>query len=669
MAEAMQVLTDEEPTASSVETTQDGRAFVELEKAVHAALETYSNVHRGTGHASMVSTALFERARHAVLDYLGLDHGRCTVVFATPRGTQLLAARLEAGRYQVLSSRDVGLPLGVRALAVDKSALPGGIPPQTGGGAIRHVSRDVVVWAGVPERYEAGTPSIVNVITFARALELQRRYGDATFSQDAGSSVQADRVLLGNGLGRLAGRPLLTALREACMGRGLPVPTADGPAPHIYLDNAASTPALAPIWEVVRRVWRIPASSYPAVVRVVRAICASFLRAPLTKYDVLFTSNTTEAINLLAWNLTLPPARHPSSIVLNTLMEHHSNELPWRYLRGVSLVRAQVDDEGFVDMADLEGRLQAHNGPSADGGKRVVLVAVCGASNVLGTCNDLAAISRVAHTYGAHVLVDGAQLVAHRPIDLDAWGVDCLAFSAHKMYAPFGAGALVVRRGLLRERDGELDRIRSQGEENVAGIAAMGQAMQLLQRVGMQTIEQEERELTARMLKGLAKIPDVQVFGVSDPGAKRFARRGGVVSFSVRRVPHNLVARLLAEWGGISVRNGCFCAHILVSGLLRIHWLREAAANIGLTLFPDWTERVLPGLVRVSLGLENDEQDIDRLLKVVRDIAAAPMSRANRTIASTYNGTPALPATETTARMQAFVEEAVGRVYGEWRAT
>jgi len=124
--------------------------------------------------------------------------------------------------------------------------------------------------------------------------------------------------------------------------------------------------------------------------------------------------------------------------------------LPWR-LAPDTVVRLDVDAGGFVDLRDLESLLCAYNQDHQHGTRRVKLVAVSGASNVLGVCNDLGAIGQLAHRYGARLLVDAAQLVAHRRVDMEGLGIDYLAFSGHKVYAPFGCGVLVVRKGLLDE--------------------------------------------------------------------------------------------------------------------------------------------------------------------------------------------------------------------------
>ena len=138
-------------------------AFTELEAGVLRALETYSNVHRGTGYNSLVSTCLYERAREVILDALGLKKGCFTVIFCTPARASSVEACLKPGTSLALSSRDIGLPLGIVALAVKKTAIPTGVPFQTGGGTTKIVSRHSVVWEDAPDRFEAGTPAIINI--------------------------------------------------------------------------------------------------------------------------------------------------------------------------------------------------------------------------------------------------------------------------------------------------------------------------------------------------------------------------------------------------------------------------------------------------------------------------------------------------------------------------
>jgi len=637
--------------------------FSKLEHAVYAALETYSNVHRGSGHYSMASTALFEHAREIVREHLGVRDNDSVVIFCTPHHLDTFKVHLKPTDYRVASSCDLGLPLGVKALAVKRESLPDGVPFQTGGGVVKLVSPGSIVWANAPDRFEAGTPGIVNVIAFAKALQLTKQFGRDMFKEQTEWTATAAEVLYLDEFLEDSGKDLLGKLKKTLIGRNVRVPTKEGEVPYTNLDNGASTPTFTPIWDVVRHTWRQPEDVQQKIVCEVKDICAEFVGAPLETYDLIFTSNTTEALNFAAQRLVGHVEEDTEPVVVNTLLEHHSNELPWRYLPDTSLIRLPVNGDGFLSLDDLEHCLREYNQEHRHGKKRICLVAVCGASNVLGSYNDLHEISRIVHMYGARVLVDGAQLVAHRKVNMMEDGIDCLAFSGHKMYAPFGAGALVVRKGLLTTT--ELKRIKASGEENVVGIAAMGKAIMLLQRIGVDVIEEEEHTLTRRLVQGLARVPGIEIFGLHNPDSPEFQHKGGTVVFSLRGVPHNLVAKELAEQGGIGVRNGCFCAHMLVKHLLNIHPVRSAVAAAIMKLLPGLsdTASLLPGLIRVSLGIENQQQDVDHFIDFLEQIANIPRSPVNKFIASQYNGTPFMPHTELQEKMKEFTKTIIERVY------
>ena len=642
--------------------------FVELERGVHAVLETYSNVHRGSGHNSMVTTHLYEQAREVVLEILGLSKEKYTVVFCTPRRAEALKAHLKAGSYQCVSSQDTGLPLGVRALAVERKALPRGIPLQTGGGTARLVSPGWVIWAKAPDKFEAGTPAIVNIIAFARALQLIQQFGNGAF-QDAvveemapDEKLTAHEILYHDELEQYVGKELLDELRQTLIGRSVRVPTLEGARPFINLDNAASTPTFTPIWNAVCQTWRQPRPVQQEIIHEVKSICARVLGAPLSAYDVIFTSNTTEAINLAAESMRKENNHGIEPVVVNTILEHNSNELPWRMLSGFSMIRLPVDAEGFVDLNKLEALLCAYNQKGLRGKKRIKLVAVSGASNVLGVFNNLAEISRIVHRYGARLLVDAAQLVAHRKVDIEACGIDYLAFSAHKAYAPFGSGALVVRKGLLNFSLAELEQIQTSGEENAGGIAALGKAMVLIQRIGLDLIQAEEQALTGQTLRSLAKIPGIRIYGIKDPGSPRFAQKGGVIVFGLGDIMASRVARELAEQGGIGVRSGCHCAHMLIKRLINIHPMLELLQGLILTLFP---QVALPGLTRVSLGIENSAEEIDTLIRVLSIIARQPRTEVDNPFTSTHKGTPGLPQSGIQKEMDDFARAAARRVYAQ----
>ena len=457
----------------------------------------------------------------------------------------------------------------------------------------------------------------------------------------AAADLAAADSLYHDELAQFSGQELLAQLRQMLIGRTLRVPTLGGDRPYINLDNGASTRTFTLIWDAVCQAWRQPEQVHQALVEEVKSICAAVLGAPAAIYDVIFTANTTEAINLVSASLHNESEQENATVVLSTLLEHNSNELPWRVSPDVSLIRLTVDAEGFVDMNELEALLSAYNKEGRHGKQRIKLMAVSGASNVLGVYNDLAQISRIVHRYGARLLVDAAQLVAHRKINMDELGIDYLAFSGHKVYAPFGAGVLAARKGLLHFAPAERALIQSSGEENISGIVALGKALVLLQRVGLEVIQVEEQALTAYTLRGLAQIAGLEVYGVKNPDSPMFAHKGGVIIFNLKDKMAGPVAEELAARGGIGVRSGCHCAHLLVKHVLHISPLLEQFQGMILTLFPKLS---LPGVVRVSLGIENSTEDIDTLLDELGKIDRKSKADVG-------------------AQMDAFVQAAAHKVY------
>ena len=631
-------------------------AYAELERGVHVALENYSNVHRGSGHNSMVSTQLFEQARGIVLEHLDLKKDKYVVIFCSPRRAGLLKAQLKPESYKLVSSKDIGLPLGVIAMAVRRKALPKGVPFQAGGGTARLVAPGWVVWAKAPDRFEAGTPAIINIIAFAKALRMIRQSGKEAFKGTTAEKLSATEILYHDELEKFSGNELLAELRQTLIGRSVLVPTMEGLKPYINLDNGASTPTFTPIWNAVRQTWRQSAEIQQEIIQEVRAICANMLGAPLIDYEIIFTSNTTEAINLTAESLSNGHEQDIEPVVLNTLLEHNSNDLPWRMIPGFSLIRLPVDDDGFIDLNGIDTLLRAYNQDGQHGKQRIKLVAVSGASNVLGVFNDLAEISRIVHRYGARLLVDAAQLVAHRKVDMKASEIDYLAFSAHKVYAPFGCGVLVVRKGLLNFSPAEMEIIQSSGEENPGGIAALGKSLALLQRIGLDQIYEEEQALTKLALKGLAQIAGLKIYGIKDTDSHGFTKKGGVIVFSLKGIMPDKLAKQLAEQRGIGVRFGCHCAHLLVKHLLKISPPLERFQGIIVRLFPGLN---LPGIVRVSLGIENTKEEIDTLIQTLTLIAA----KKQKNTTSGDIGISTVTQTEVQKQMKDFTREVARKVY------
>jgi len=652
--EPVETLQSAKPETVKPGKNEKAEAFAALERGMYAALETYSNVHRGSGHNSMVTTHVYEQAREIVLEYLGLNSGKFTVIFCTPRIAANLKAQTEPKNYRTVSSKDIGLSLGVIALAVKRKALPKGAPLQTGGGTTKLASRDWIIWADAPEKFEAGTPAIINVIAFVRALLMIKESGKDIFKDAPTEKMTASDILYRDDLEKYSGRELLDELRKTMIGRGVLVPTMEGERPFINLDNSASTQTFTPVWDAFRRTWRQPDEVKQAVVREVKSICAGALGAPADAYDLIFTSNTTEAINLAAESLGRELAAEGCEpVVLNTLIEHSSNDLPWRMIPGYSLIRLPVDAEGFLDLNGLDTLICAYNQKGEYGKKRIRLVAVSGASNVLGVCNNIGEISRIVHRYGARLLVDAAQLVAHHKVDIAGCGIDYFAFSAHKVYAPFGCGVLATRKGLLNFNLEELDMIQQSGEENAGGIAALGKTLVLLQRIGLDLIREEEHSLTEKVLHGMMKVPGLKIYGIKDPDTPGFAHKIGVVVFGMKSMMPNRVAKEIALRSRIGTRYGCHCAHILIKHLLKTSPALERLQRLIQTLFPKLR---LPGLVRVSLGIGNSEEDVDTLIRVLDTIAGKQQN-------SVSEGKHILSRSDVQRKMNDFTKAAARRIY------
>ncbi|MBN2453889.1 MAG: aminotransferase class V-fold PLP-dependent enzyme [Candidatus Omnitrophica bacterium] len=652
------------PPASSPENPSDRydhslSAFARLKRAVTLAIEHYSNVHRGEGQHSMASTALFERARSMVRAYLGLGDDY-EIIFGSARGIDALVNSLKPGaNYKVLySDRETGLRFCVAALAVQKKFLPD-TPPVVGGGQVDDVGDNSAAWSEAPEKFEPGTPNITGVIMFARALGMMQKSGDKNMFKERSAPGQAEKPQADLFPG-LKGSQLLRKLRETLVGKDGLVPSEEGMVRYINLDNGASTPTFGPIMKSAFDAMQVTDEEARKIISDAKAGCLSYFHASNAEYECVFTSNTTESVNIAAEIAATFHEGGVQPVVIGTDLEHNSNELPWR---NNTLLHVPVDNEGFIDLVALERFLKEYNKAGAHGNKKIYIVTVSGASNVLGTFNNISAISKLTHAYGAYLHIDAAQLAAHREVDMGAIGIDLLSCSGHKMYAPFGTGCLVARKGLLlRLGEDKLRQAMAYGERNVVGIASLAASMRILKDIGLDTLEKEERILTARVLRGFAGInkkygsDTIFVFGIQDPD--RLGDKGPVVCFYVEGIPHNIVAGRLAEMRGIGVRTGCFCAHRLLKFLFDsrdtdVAWLvREGKA---------------PGLTRVSIGLENTPEDIDEFIRILTRIVTDPENK--KFIPGALNcrycaGKP-VSTHEISKEIDAFVRDIVNRVYDD----
>lgn len=393
----------------------------------------------------------------------------------------------------------------------------------------------------------------------------------------------------------------------AVVGAGLRVPTLRGETAYANLDHAASTPALETVKAAVDRALETYSSVHRGAGFASRLTSAWYeqARAEVAEFvgaregdAVVFTRTTTDSWALLSKAL---PTR---TTVFVFGSEHHSTLLPWGRHRTVRLPVPQTFDDAY---ALLEEALADH--PS-----RHRLVVIAAASNVTGEVWPVARFAALAHAHGARIAVDAAQLSAHRRIDLAAWDADYLAFSGHKTYAPYGAGVLAGRSdwldagtpyllggGATRSvtRDGTSwatgPARHEGGSPNVVGAIALAAACATIRRHGA-AIEEHESLLLERLRSGLAGVPGVELLSIFGDDSDRV----GVVAFTVQGWDSALVSQVLSVEHGIGVRDGKFCAHLLVDELLEDPWGERPATA-----------------VRASIGLGSTLEAAERLVAAV----------------------------------------------------
>jgi cysteine desulfurase/selenocysteine lyase len=431
-----------------------------------------------------------------------------------------------------------------------------------------------------------------------------------------------------------SGKVPVERLREQIVGLDTLVPLLDGTERrYVFLDNAASTPSFAPVLQCieeflpwysgVHRGTGFKSLLATEVFDAAHDVVGEFVGADLDTNTVIFTKNTTECVNKLSNRFNFKAG----DVVLTTMMEHHSNDLPWR--KNATIFHSGVTADGHLDLRELKEALQKHRGS-------VKLVAINGASNITGICSPIHDIARWAHEAGAKIFVDAAQLAPHRSItmlaDEDPGHIDFLALSAHKMYAPFGTGALVGPKEFFEAGDPDMvgggvvevvsldhaawNRPPSKeeaGSPNVIGAVALARAMDVLQSVGLGAIAAHETHLLEYAYDRLKKIPRVRLYGPTE----HLDDKVGVITFNVEGMHHALTAAIIGTEGGIGVRNGCFCAHPYVKELL--HVSPEEDRMLTAEVLSGDKSR-MPGMVRASFGCYNTTEDVDALMDILERI-------------------------------------------------
>ena len=377
--------------------------------------------------------------------------------------------------------------------------------------------------------------------------------------------------------------------------------------PLVYLDNAATTQkptqileAIAAYYEKdnanVHRGVHTLAERATAAYEAARERVRSFIHAASTK-EVLFTRGTTTGLNWVA--RYAESVLQPGDEVLISVMEHHSNTIPWQEAckkTGARLIYAYLKD-GMLDLADFRSKLT----------EKTRFVALAHVSNVLGVVNPIKEIAELVHQANALLVVDGAQSVPHMKIDVQDLDVDFFAFSGHKMLGPTGIGVLYGKEELLErmtpvEFGGEMiDFVYEQeatwkelpwkfeaGTPNIAGAIGLAVAIDYLDKIGMETVHQYEQELIAYVFPKLQAVEGLTIYGSED-----LAQRSGVISFNLAGLhPHDVATAL--DYEGVAVRAGHHCAQPLLS------YLGVAAT------------------VRASFYLYNTKADCDKLIEALQ---------------------------------------------------
>ncbi len=350
--------------------------------------------------------------------------------------------------------------------------------------------------------------------------------------------------------------------------------------PLIYFDNAATTHKPIQVIDAIVRFYKEFNSNVHRGMHTLSqeaselyeeafSVVAKFINA-YSWEEVIEVKNATDGLNMVAWGWGLFNLRPGDEIIL-TVVEHHSNMLPWRIVAektGAKIKYVDITDDGDINYDQLEEVVS----------ERTRVVAITMASNVLGTIVDVKRICKIAHSVGAIVVGDGAQYVPHVPTDVRDLGIDFIAFSGHKMLGPTGIGILWGRRDVLEDvkpfrvggdtiKDVTLDSIEWHdlpwrfiaGTPHIAGMIGFAEAVKYLMRVGVENVRQHDIELTEYTLKKFEEELKEYIVVLGPLDAKK---RTGIVSFNVQNLHHHVVAKSLDSFG-IAVRSGGHCAHPL----------------------------------------------------------------------------------------------------------
>lgn len=439
---------------------------------------------------------------------------------------------------------------------------------------------------------------------------------------------------------------LLNKIQKSFIGQHTNYPLADGSSgPRRYLDSAASTLMMRPAFEVAQNFLEHYSSTHSELHFSARAAnrafdwahqrMLDFVSAEPTIYSCYFTgSGATAGFNRMASELAaLRPER---DLVIASEMEHHSNDLPHRRHSG-EVIHLPLIGEGShcggIDIEIAREIIETH-------GKRINYLAITAASNVTGVITPIRELAQLAHSVDALIVVDASQIIAHAPISMQSESDDCtidvLVFSGHKIYAPGSPGVVIARTSILNQTSpSELgggmvadvflnqftpstilpDREEA-GTPNVVGAITLAATLDVLMRIGMETIREKESNLINLAWTRLSSINGVNLYGPSPAEI----HRTGTIAFNIQGLDHGLTAVALNDYYNIQVRNGCFCAHPYVREMLKQElWAINIDPNA-----PNIEAEVerKRGMVRASMGIYTTEHDVLALCDAVTDLAS-----------------------------------------------
>lgn len=387
--------------------------------------------------------------------------------------------------------------------------------------------------------------------------------------------------------------------------------------PLIYFDNAATSQKPRQVIEAIKDFYENHNANVHRAIHTLSQEAselyenaheevANFIGANGME-EIIFVKGTTEAINLVAYAWGLRNLKRNDEVIVS-LMEHHSNIVPWELLskiNGFHIKYIDVNADGTLNYEDFEGKIS----------RKTKIVCLSHVSNVSGVVNNVKKLAKIAHEHGALILVDGAQSVPHLPVNVKSLDVDFLAFSGHKMLGPTGIGVLYGKREILEKMEpfqggGEMIREVSfnstnkrcfitwndlpwkfeAGTPNIGGGIGMMEAIKYLRRIGMENVEAHEHMLTEYALRTMQKLPKVRIYGPIEASAKC-----GIIPFGVNNLGSHDIALFLDNYG-IMIRSGFHCAQPLHQRLK----LKSSA--------------------RASFYIYNTREEIDRFIEVLKEI-------------------------------------------------